>query len=88
MLDINEAWSSIDHAIEEMAQLQYELALSEAMGGDPDIYDRKQLKSTELFMYVDLLEELTIGATAKDNKIIEILISNIKRLTKDLRRWD
>lgn len=88
MLDIEDVWSALDHAHEEIAQQQYEIACREPISGDPDIFNKPQLLSVELSMYVGILEEYDLGVSAEDNEVIETLTYNIKRLTKDLRQWD
>jgi len=88
IIDVQDVWSAIDHAYETMAELQYEIADRSRVSGDVTALNQKMTVSIELSAYVGALEELSLNITAVENRIVHRLYSNIKVLTKDLRRWD
>ena len=88
MLILQDVWSAIDLGYEEIAQTQLEIAKRSRFTGSTDVYNMKQLRSTELYAYLTALEGIAFNHNIEDNKIIEKLYNNIKLITKDLRRWD
>jgi len=88
MIVIQDIWTAIDLAYEEIAQAQLDIAKRSRLTGDVTVYNAKQLKSTELYSYIIALEEIDFNHNISNNKIIEKLYNNIKLITKDLRRWD
>ena len=88
MIDLQDIWTAIDRAYESMAELQYQIANKSRISGDITIYDKSQIKSAELLMYIEALKELNLNIAIVQNRIIERIYNNIKALTKDIRRWD
>ena len=88
MLSVEDIWSAIDQGYEEIAQLQYDLAVIQKISGDPDIYDKEQMRALELSMYIDGLKILDYGIDIDRNSAVDAMVYNIRKLTKDLRRWD
>lgn len=88
MIILQDIWTAIDLGYEQLAQTQLMIAKRSRFTGNADIYNSKQLRSTELYAYISALEEISFNHNIEDNKIIEKLYNNIKLITKDLRRWD
>lgn len=88
MLDIQDVFSAIDRAREELAQCQYDIAKKSPVSGNPGIFDDAQIRSLELSMYLDVIEMLTLHTSVEEEEILENMTAEIKRLTKDLRQWD
>lgn len=89
MLDITDIWSALDHAEEEMAQMEYLLAKRAKVGGNPQHDNKQLLHALEIEMYVDALQILMYRRDSryKSGNATEVLVENIRRLTKDMRKW-
>jgi len=87
MLIMEDIWTAIDKAREESAQLQLDIANKSKFSGDITLFDKMQVKSTALMAYVEALSSYTLHESIEIDETIEILVSNIKLLTKDLRQW-
>lgn len=85
---IEDIWTAIDKAREEMAQLQLDIANKSIYSGDIKVFDKMQVKSTALMAYVEALNTYDLHKSTEQDLIIETLVYNIKLLTKDLRQWD
>ena len=82
MIDLQDIWTAIDRAYESMAEMQYQIANKSRISGDVTIYDKSQIKSAELLMYIEALKEMNLNIAIVQNRIIERIYNNIKALTK------
>jgi hypothetical protein len=88
MIVIQDIWTAVDRAYEEIAMLQLEIAKRSRVSGDVTIFNKKQMVSTELYAYVDAINSISFNHDSTKNKTIERLYYKIKLITKDLRQWD
>lgn len=88
ILNIEDIWTAIEKGYETMASLQLSIAKRSRVSGSPNIYNKKQLVSLQLYANVSALEELALGHDILQNGKIKKIYSTIKLITKDIRRWD
>lgn len=88
VIDIDYVYTAIDKAKEEMAQRQFELAERGRFSGDSVTMDNNYRVIATLAMNVEVLEGLDLGIDTSMDETIEVVLENIKELTKDTRQWD
>jgi hypothetical protein len=88
MIVLNDIWTASNMAYEEIAMLQLDIAKRSRISGDVNIFNKKQMQSTELYAYLDAVGNIDFNHSIENNKIIERVYHKIKLITKDLRQWD
>lgn len=88
MIVLNDIWTAVNRAYEEIAMLQLDIAKRSRVSGDVTIFNRKQMVATELYAYITAVNDVPFNHTVENNKIVEKLYTKIKLITKDLRQWD
>jgi len=88
MIVLNDIWTAVNRAYEEIAMLQLEIAKRSRVSGDVTIFNKKQMVATELYAYITAVNDVPFNHTVENNKAVEKIYTKIKLITKDLRQWD
>lgn len=88
LLTQEQVWTAVEKGYEGMAQLQLDIAKRSRYGGPPSIRSKKQLRSLQLYANAAALEELRINISIEEDRKVVKILTAIKLITKDIRRWD
>jgi hypothetical protein len=88
MIIIDDLWTAVNRAYEELAMLQLDIAKKTRVSGDIKIFNRKHMESIKLYAYINAIHDIPFNISIEENKKLEQVYNRIKTITKDLRRWD